>query len=101
MVPALRHAAAFSPAQLFDVWEAVLTGATRDSRQHALADAGDIGQFVDAARRRRGTPCVRFSGNWREKSQRHDRPNRRISWRPGSYTNWGGKDSSIDCGVGT
>jgi hypothetical protein len=59
MVTAFRHAAAFSPAQLFDVWEAVLTGATRDSRQHALADPGDIGQFVDAARRRRGTPCVR------------------------------------------
>jgi hypothetical protein len=48
MVTAFRHAAAFSPVQLFDVWEVVLTGATRDSRQHALADAGDIGQFVDA-----------------------------------------------------
>jgi hypothetical protein len=47
-LPALRHAVAFSPAQLFDDWEAVLSGATRDSRQFALADAGDIAQLIDA-----------------------------------------------------
>jgi hypothetical protein len=46
-LPVLRHATSFSLDQLFDIWEAVLSGSTRDSRQFALAHASDIAWLID------------------------------------------------------